>query len=209
MLKIIKLAAIAAVLLLPASVFAVGNPVVSIVAPASASSGDSVSVDVVIDSDDLMLAGYSFSVRFSVGGSAVGVISNPSVVTTGLVPASIENVFGTRQLCPGGAGCGADDGFFNLNQSSFAGEAAPGIYTVETLSFTVDAANGSLLLIEPFFQLGDSLGIAGGACPPGVGAASCQVTFQSATVQIGVPEPVLAVLFGGAALGLLAVRRRS
>ncbi|MDJ0787002.1 MAG: hypothetical protein QNK05_09375 [Myxococcota bacterium] len=214
MRRLIKLAAVAAILLLPNSVLALTNPVVSIVAPATANSGDTVNVDVVIDSDGLALAGYSFTVGFSVGGNTVGVISNPSVNTTLIQAGFIEDAFATRLLCPDATepDCvGRDDAFFDLNQTSFAGEGVVN-GVVETLTFQIDAANGQILEIIPFFRTGDSFGLANGACPPGDdGSGECDVTFLPGSIQIGMvatPEPGLALLFGSAGLGLMAVRRR-
>lgn len=201
MRNLLKLAAAAAFLLLPSSMLAVGNPVVSIVpASATAAIGDLISVDVVIDSDDLKLAGYSFAVGLSQNGNTVGLITDGAAT---LVPlgASFSRIFGAPVI--------SDAGFTGLNQTSFVigDEAGPGAFTVETLTFRA-TANGELV-ITPFFNLGDSLGIEGGSCPPGVGAATCDVTFVSGSVTVGVPEPMAALLLGGAGLALLAVRRRS
>lgn len=157
----------------------------------SALPGESVSLDLYLDTGGLSFEGYVAGVDFT-GGPVTGisVVQQAIGMTADLFgPMVIDDVAGTIR---------------NMNQATFGVGLAPGEYVLDTISFTLGTpAPGSSLVVTPGL-FGETLGLAGGSCPGTV--ASCSVSFASVVV----PEPGAGLLLG-AGLGVLqmgTLRRR-
>ena len=159
----------------------------------SASVGQTVNVDIILDTDGRTLEGYAFSVEFSAAVSSVSHTGAtlPPLSADLFGPATYDSV--TRV-------------FANLNQASFAGFVAAGSFVIETLSFVVEEAGD--LVITPLLRPGESLGLDGSACP-GPGCPGDSPMATSGTIQVSaVPEPSVVWLAAAAVLAGAASRRR-
>ena len=149
----------------------------------SALPGESVSLDLYLDTGGLSFEGYVAGVDFT-GGPVTGisVVQQAIGMTADLFgPMVIDDVAGTIR---------------NMNQATFGVGLAPGEYVLDTISFTLGTpAPGSSLVVTPGL-FGETLGLAGGSCPGTV--ASCSVSFASVVV----PEPGSGLLLA-AGLGVL------
>lgn len=160
----------------------------------SAAVGDTITVDIFLDTDGLTLEGYLFALEFSLDVSAVD-------RTAADLSPLITDLFGPPTFdAPSRT-------FANIGQGSIAGSVAAGEFLIETVSFQLDEVG--LLTVTPFFRLGDVLGVGGNNCP----GAACPgelptLVATGIEVSAAVPEPSLAGLLLVGALGAGALRRR-
>jgi len=157
--------------------------------------GDTVSLELFIDTEGLSFQGYMVGVDIT-GGDASGISvlhqSVPGLVHQDLLgPIVIDEGLGTIR---------------DINQmAEFSSSLNAGIYVVDIITFTVDNYASSLLpeiLVTPGL-FGGSLGLDSGSCPGSV--PGCTVNVSSASI---VPEPSTAVSLGLGLVGLRAARRR-
>ena len=157
--------------------------------------GDTVSLELFIDTEGLSFQGYMVGVDIT-GGDASGISvlhqSVPGLVHQDLLgPIVIDEGLGTIR---------------DINQmAEFSSSLNAGIYVVDIITFTVDTYASSLLpeiLVTPGL-FGGSLGLDSGSCPGSV--PGCTVNVSSASI---VPEPSTAVSLGLGLVGLRAARRR-
>ena len=158
-----------------------------------AEEGDTVSLEVFIDTGGLSFEGYMIGVDIT-GGDVSGIsVAHQSL--TGLFP----DLFGTTVI---------DEGLGTIramNQTTFSTGLSAGTYVVDIITLTVDTYASNLLpeiLVTPGL-FGETLGLGSGACPGNV--AGCTVDVNSASI---VPEPSTAVTLGLGLVGLRVARRR-
>lgn len=149
----------------------------------SALPGESVSLDLFLDTGGLTFEGYVAGVDFT-GSPVTGIAVAQQAIgmTSGLLGTMvIDDSAGTIR---------------NINQATFSGGLAAGEYVLDTISFTLGTpVPGSSLVVTPGL-FGQVLGLEGGSCPGTV--AGCTVSFSSVVV----PEPGAGLLLA-AGLGIL------
>lgn len=158
-----------------------------------AEEGETVSLELFVDTDGLSFEGYMIGVDIT-GGDVSGIsVTHQSL--TGL----FADLFGTTVI---------DEGLGTIraiNQTTFSTGLGSGTYVLDIITLTVDTYASSALpeiVLTPGL-FGESLGLDGGACPGNI--AGCTVNVSSASI---VPEPSTAVSLGLGLVGLRAARRR-
>ena len=160
-----------------------------------AEEGDTVSLELFIDTEGLSFEGYIVGVDIT-GGDASGISvlhqTVPGLIHQDLLgPIVIDEGLGTIR---------------DINQmAAFSSSLNAGTYVVDIITFTVDNYASSLLpeiLVTPGL-FGGSLGLDSGSCPGTV--PGCTVNVSSVSI---VPEPSTAVSLGLGLVGLRAARRR-
>jgi len=154
----------------------------------TAGPGQSVSLELFLDTEGLTLEGYYVGIDVDRQGGTISGLS----LTHQALPGLFADLFGAPVI-DDAAGTIRDD-----NQTTFTTGLAPGIYVLDIISLTVDAYGPSdEMLLTPGLFGGQVLGLGGGSCPGTT--AGCSVTTQSASI---IPEPGTALLMGLGLMGL-------
>jgi len=154
----------------------------------NAGPGQSVSLELFLDTEGLTLEGYYVGIDVDRQGGTISGLS----LTHQALPGLFADLFGAPVI-DNAAGTIRDD-----NQTTFTTGLAPGIYVLDIISLTVDAYGPSdEMLLTPGLFGGQVLGLGGGSCPGT--SAGCTVTTQSASI---IPEPGTALLMGLGLMGL-------
>jgi hypothetical protein len=149
---------------------------------------DTIDVELVFDTD-----GLSFEAYFTDLGFTPGHVSGIGYAVEDLTP--LDEVFSASIV---------GDGINDLNQATDtdpAGSLAPGVYVLNTVSFTVDSIPAAGIDIAAFLSVGDGFFLNGEDQP-------MTPAFVDARV-IPEPSPALLATTGLAGLGILSQRRRA
>ncbi len=157
-----------------------------------ADAGQSVSLELFLDTEGLGFEGYLVGIDIDAQGGSVSGIAVTHQTLTGL----FADLFGPPVIDE------AADTIRNDGQTTFTTGLAAGVYVLDIIALTVDAyvvgspGPGQGIILTPGL-FGETLGLGGGSCPGTV--AGCSVTVQSANI---IPEPSTALLMGLGLLGL-------
>ncbi len=155
-------------------------------------SGDTVNIELYLDTEGLSFEGYFVGVDFS--GGPLTILSVNHQPLTGLFAdlfgaPLIDNVASTIR---------------DINQTTFTTPLGAGVYVLDLISVEVGAlAAGQMITATPGIFDGEALGLGGGSCPGTV--MGCTVSIQTLEIT-AIPEPGTALLTASGLL-MLAARR--
>jgi len=146
--------------------------------------GDTITLDLVVDTGGLSFEGYGFDVAFSPSGMVTNIVFVHETVTDGSASLVPNLLFGPFVV--------GTDGVSNVNQGTAGTGLAPDVYTVDTISFDLTQL-GTVSVAASFNPTLDSFGLGGGAVT--------DIGFFHTTINV-VPEPSTGLLLS---MGLAAL----
>ena len=167
------------------SVRQVGTDLTSI----PADVGETIEIQLVLDTGGLTFEGYSLGIDFVGGNIDIQSVANQPIGTFVELfgPPVIDNTANTIR---------------NLSQTNFSGSEAPGSYVLSLISVQVTTL-GPIIVTPGLF--GGVLGLEDGSCPGTV--VDCSVSFSTASIG-AVPEPAILLVLVPSLLTLSRTTRR-
>ena len=153
----------------------------------NASEGQSVSLELFLDTQGLSFEGYLVGLDIDLQGGSVSAMSVTHQPLAGLFP----DLFGAP-VVNDASGTIRNDG-----QTTLTTGLPSGVYILDIISLTIDSYGPSDEMIVTPGLYGEVLGLGGGGCPGTT--AGCSVGFESASI---IPEPSTALLLGLGLMGL-------
>ena len=151
-----------------------------------AAIGETVNIDIVLDTGGLSFEGYSYDIDIT-----TGTVSSIGLTHASLSPL-IADLLGPFVIDD------AADTIDNINQGTLSTGLPPGdFYIIDTLSFVVETLPVDGALVIALLGPGDTFGLGGGNVTP--------TFFTTLTI---VPEPGTALIFGAGIFGLAVMARR-
>ena len=148
----------------------------------TAGLGDTVSLEIVLDTGGLSFEGYSYDVDFT-----TGTVSSIALAHASLSPL-VADLLGSFVIND------TVDTIRTINQATLSTGLAAAVYVIDTVSFVVDVIPSGGIQVGAFLGTGDTFGLGGGNVTP---------TFYNATI---VPEPSTVLLLGTGLLSLMLRR---